>query len=237
MRLLVTRPEPDAQALAGELRTLGHDPVLQPLLEFHRVAFDVDRLRDAQAIVITSGNSLRALQETPGFERIAGAPFYCVGDETARRAQAIGLRTLLATAENAEQLAARIVSSARKDSPLVHLTGEHQAFDLAGALAREGLLFETIPVYSMEASREFAPQVERMLKAHEIDGVILMSPRTAAIYVSLCHRHAIADCAKTPLYLCLSDNVAAKLASLKPQRVRISDKPNRKALLELLQTG
>ncbi len=73
-----------------------------------------------------------------------------------------------------------------------------------------------------------------MLKAGEIDGVILMSPRTAEIYVSLCHRHGNLNCAKTLSYFCLSENVAAKLASLEPDRVLISRKPNKEALLDLL---
>lgn len=111
------------------------------------------------------------------------------------------------------------------------------AFDIVGALGREGFPVQSVTVYSMEACRHFSPEVERMLKAGELDGVILMSPRTAEIYVSLCHRHGARDCAKTLLYLCLSDNVAAKLASLNPHHVRVSGKPNRKALLELLQAG
>jgi len=235
MRLLVTRPEPDASAFAEELRGLGHEPVLQPLLEFHTLEFDVGPLRSAQALIITSGNTLRALEDNPGLKDIAGVPVYCVGEETARRARACGFQSFLATADTAEQLAAKIITSARKDPPIVHITGEHQAFDLAGALAREGVPIQTVPVYSMDACREFSSPVEAMLKARAIDGVILMSPRTAGIYVSLCHRHGLIDCAKTPIYFCLSESVAAKLASLKPNRIRVSWKPNRKALLELLR--
>ena len=232
MRLLVTRPEPDASLFAQELRVAGQDPVIEPLLEFHTLPFDEAALRNADAIVITSGNTLRALEGAAG--RIAGIPVYCVGEETARRARAMGFQDLLAIADTAEQLASTIVSTARKGQPLVHLTGEHQAYDLAGALAREGLSIQALPVYSMEARREFSPSVAAMLKAGKIGGVILMSPRTAGIYVSLCHRHAIGDCAKRPTYLCISENVAAKLASLEPDSVRVPVKPNRKALLDLL---
>ena len=64
MRLLVTRPEPDASTFAEELRGLGHEPVLQPLIEFRALDFNPAKLRTAQAIIITSGNCLRALEET-----------------------------------------------------------------------------------------------------------------------------------------------------------------------------
>ncbi len=234
MRLLVTRPEADALAFADELRALGHEPVLQPLIEFRSLEFDIGALHAAKAIVITSGNSLRALEETGDIKNVAAVPLYCVGEQTARRAREIGFQTVQAVAGTAEELAGKIIADAQRDGPLVHITGEHQAFDMHGALSRQGLPVQTVHVYSMEACRELSPSVDSMLKAGGIDGVILMSPRTADIYVSLCHRHGNLNSAKTLSYFCLSENVAAKLASLEPHHVRISGKPSRKALLDLL---
>ena len=98
MRLLVTRPEPGASILAEELRELGHEPILQPLLEFRALNFDPAKLRAAQALIITSGNCLRALEDMRLFAHLADVPLYCVGEETARRAQATGFKELLATA-------------------------------------------------------------------------------------------------------------------------------------------
>ncbi len=234
MRLLVTRPEPDASAFADELRALGHEPILEPLLEFRCLDFDARLLDAAQALIVTSGNGLRALQARDDFKDILDKPLYCVGEQTAKRALSAGFKTVLEIAETGEVLAGKIVASGQKDAPIVHVMGEHMAFDIAGALAREGFLVETVTVYSMEARSKFSPPVEAMLTAGEIDGVILMSPRTAVIYVSLCHRHSNTNCAKTPAYFCLSGNVAAKLASLKPDRLHIAGKPNKKALLDLL---
>src|SRR6516165_7361633 len=98
MRLLVTRPEPDASRLAQELRDLGHEPVLQPLLEFRSLGFDPAPLKTAAALVLTSGNALRALQEGLKIKDIADIPLFCAGEETARRAAAAGFRCLAATA-------------------------------------------------------------------------------------------------------------------------------------------
>jgi uroporphyrinogen-III synthase len=74
MRLLVTRPEPDAGALAEELRTLGHEPVLQPLLEFHVLDFDLGSLKTADALIFTSRNGLRALSEKLDLGSVAHRP-------------------------------------------------------------------------------------------------------------------------------------------------------------------
>ena len=234
MRLLVTRPEPDASAFAEELRTLGHDAILQPLLEFRILGFDRSLLKAAHAVIMTSGNAVRAIEASVARSDLADIPFYCVGEETAKRAHAAGFRALIATADTAERLAPRILSTARDGQIIVHLAGEHQAFDLAGALAAEGLPLQTLPVYSMEACRDLSLSVVTAMKAGEIDGAILMSPRTAGIYVSLCHSHGLHDSAKRLRYFCISENVAAKLALLMPDDVRVPDKPSRKALLELL---
>ncbi len=236
MRLLVTRPEPDASTFAEELRGLGHEPILQPLIEFRVLEFDVEPLRAAEALIITSGNSLRALEERGIVKDIVGKPLYCVGEQTAKRALAAGFETVLEIAETGEELARKIVAAGRRDALLVHIMGEHMAFDIVGALARDGFSIQSATVYSMDPCARLRPSAEALLRAGEVDGVILMSPRTAEIYVSLCHRDGIVDYAKTPLYLCISENVAAKLASLKPNHVRVSAKPNRKALLELLQS-
>ncbi len=234
MRLLVTRPEPEASAFAAELRAIGHEPVLQPLIEFRVLEFDAEPLRAAEVIIITSVSSLRALQERGVIKDILDKPLYCVGEQTAKRALAAGFETVLEIAQTGEDLARKIIASGRRGTPLVHLMGEHMAFDIVGALAREGFSVQSETVYSMDACARLLPSVDAMLRAGEIGGVILMSPRTAEIYVSLCHRHGIANSAKTPLYFCLSENVAAKLSSLKPNHVRVPAKPNRIALLELL---
>jgi uroporphyrinogen-III synthase len=234
MRLLVTRPEPDASAFAEELRALGHDPVLQPLLEFRVLDFDIGPLCRADALIITSGASLRALGERGCLEILADKPLYCVGEQTVKRALAAGFKTVLDIGQTGEELAGKIVAAGRKDASLCHVMGEHMAFDIAGALARAGFAVDTVTVYAMEACARFAPHVDAMLEAGQIDGGILMSPRTAEIFVSLCHTHRRLDCAKTLAYFCLSANVAAKLASLEPVHVLISKKPDKKALLELL---
>ncbi len=234
MRLLVTRPEPDAGALAEELRLLGHEPVIQPLLEFRVLDFDAAPLLAADALIFTSGNALRALREKLNPERISSCPVFCVGGETERRARQAGFKTIAATADTAEELTAKIVTPAGKSMRLVHVTGEHQAFDLAAALAREGLSIRTLRVYGMKARCAFDSQIAGEVKAGEIGGVILMSPRTAGIFVALCLQHGLLDYAKSLHYFCLASTVADRLKRLEPVHVHAALKPNRTALLALL---
>ena len=61
MRLLVTRPEPDAGREAEALAARGHEAVLAPLL---KIEFTRDVPLDfagVQALIVTSRNALRAM--------------------------------------------------------------------------------------------------------------------------------------------------------------------------------
>jgi uroporphyrinogen-III synthase len=234
VRLLVTRPEPDASALADELRRLGHEPVVQPLLEFGVLDFDLAPIQAADGLIFTSGNALRALSQMMEGAAISGCPVYCVGAETERRLREAGFKTIMATADTAEALAAKIVAATSKGAKLVHVTGEHQAFDLAGALKREGLSICTLSVYCMQARRAFDSCIADEIGGGEIGGVILMSPRTADVFVMLCERHGLSSSAKSLHYYCLASSVAKELKRLDPVYVHVAAKPSRAALLALL---
>ncbi len=233
MRLLVTRPEPDASALADELRHLGHEAVVQPLLEYRALDFDAAAIEAADALIFTSGNGLRALRKKLDPGRIP-SPVFCVGGETERRAREAGFKNIAATAATAEELTAKIVAAATKGSRLVHVTGEHQAFDLAAALAREGLSIGTLRVYGMKGRDAFDSRIADEVKAGKIGGVILMSPRTAAIFVALCLQRGLLDYTKSLHYFCLASTVADRLKPLEPVHVHVALSPNRAALLALL---
>ncbi len=234
MRLLVTRPEADAGALAEELRNLGHEPAVEPLLEFRALDFDPAPLKTAQALIFTSRNGLRALRQKLDPGSIASCPVFCVGSETERRVRQAGFQTVVASADSAEQLAGKIATLTAKGAKLVHVTGEHQAFDLAQALSRDGLSISTLRVYAMKERSAFDCQLIDAFKAGAIGGVMLMSPRTAEIFVSLCGRHALVDRVRSLDYYCLAGSVANRLRQLEPVHVHVASKPDLAALLALL---
>jgi uroporphyrinogen-III synthase len=236
MRLLVTRPEPDAGALAEEIEKLGHEAVIQPLMEFHVLDFDPAPLKSAGGLIFTSRNGLRALLERFDPAAIAGCPVFCVGSETERALRRAGFQTIAAVAGTAERLAGEIALRAAKGAGLVHVTGEHHAFDLVQALALDGFPVSTLRIYEMKARSAFESTLVEAFEAGSIAGVILMSPRTAEIFVSLCQHHGFSGRARALDYFCLAKSVSNKLKPLGPVHVHIADKPERAALLKLLPT-
>ena len=61
MRLVITRPEPDASRTAQALARLGHEPILSPMLDV--VLDPAVALPEGpfQAVLATSSNAIRAL--------------------------------------------------------------------------------------------------------------------------------------------------------------------------------
>jgi uroporphyrinogen-III synthase len=62
--------------------------------------------------------------------------------------------------------------------------------------------------------------------------VILMSPRTAAIFALLVGKAGLEEPARRLAYICLSANVAVALGDLAPTRVNIAVRPNSSAILD-----
>ena len=60
MRILITRPRDDAEPFARAVMALGHDAVIEPLLDIVYPAGALLDLKGVQAILLTSANGARA---------------------------------------------------------------------------------------------------------------------------------------------------------------------------------
>src|SRR3954453_3954403 len=88
MRLLVTRPEPDATRTAETLRARGHDVLVAPLLATLTIAADFAGPYDG--VLMTSANAARALAAHPRRGELTQSPCFTVGDRSAEAARAAG---------------------------------------------------------------------------------------------------------------------------------------------------
>jgi uroporphyrinogen-III synthase len=234
MRLLVTRPLPDARRQADALAALGHTALLAPLLAVEFVPEVKLPLAGAQALIVTSRNALRALSTHPQHDRAISLPLVTVGEATAREAERLGFSAVTAGGGTAPSLVGLI--RARFDpasGPLVHLAGETLAFDLKGALEAEGFAVRRPVLYRAVAAGTLPDPAIAALAAGSLDGVILMSPRTAAIFMALLHKHEALTEARRLRCYCLSPSVAEAVAPLKAL-VRVPGAPREEDILALI---
>jgi uroporphyrinogen-III synthase len=235
MRILVTRPRPDAEVTAEKLRGMGHEAVVAPLLEIDLYPSAVPPLDGAQALIVTSRNALRALDARGLSHAEKERPVFAVGGATARMARESGFSGIRTGEGTAELLLPLIVSNCKPDAgPLIHLAGEKTAWDLKGAIEAAGFTVEQPVVYRAVPANTLPEPALDALGADKVDGVMLMSPETAKIYVALLAAHGIGPIALQVRHFCLSQAVAAELSSLPEAGVEVAGAPTQDALLALV---
>jgi uroporphyrinogen-III synthase len=235
MRLLVTRPEPDALKLRAALEERGHQATVEPLLS---VSFDAAEdldLDDVQALIATSRYALRALKRHPLRVAARKLPLFAVGRATAAEGRALGFETVVTGAGGIEELVAHVVSvTDPAHGLLLHLAGDTLAGDLKGDLELHGFRVLQRVVYRMRPAHALGEDTIEEFVTGEIDGVILMSPRTAALYATLMRKHGLTRVARRVIHFCLSSAIARRLEPLGDTPRQIAEVPRLEEVLALI---
>lgn len=251
MRLVITRPAEDAAHLAAELQRLGHEPEIYPLLEIKFQPLPFPPLEGA-ALIVTSRNALRGLVHsiTPD-EALYSRPLYAVGEATAHFASQHGFQDVRTGAGTAKDLVPLITGSTKPNAGvLLYLTGEHLAYDLEMALAAEGFSVRRVITYeAQEASEASLSDFISKLQSGVIDGVILMSPRTATIFAKVFDRVKLSQDPGNITCYCLSESIAKPLRHFaklpvegralgqKEITIKVAQRPTEADLLALIGVG
>ncbi len=235
MRLLITRPEQDAMPLKAQLIGMGHEVLVEPLLQIELHALEGLDPDEIQALIATSRNALRAVASSPQLDELQRVPLFTVGPGTGSTAQALGFQSVLEGPRDSEALVTLIALRAEVNAgPLVYLAGDVIAADVAGELRRLGFHVMEPVVYSARTADSFSPQLCERFQSKEIDGVLLMSPRTARTYVKLLRKHSLTAAVKNTVHFCLSPAVALGLADAPELHVKTASAPNLNEMLALI---
>lgn len=232
MRVLVTRPEPEASRFAEALRKNGHEPLLAPLLSHANLTppSDLDtRLEQAQAVLLTSVNGARTLSEAT---RRRDLRLLVVGDATAEAAERLGFHDTLSASGDVTALAVLVRKQLRADGGrLLHAGGAVTAGDLVGQLAAAGYAIEHVALYETRLADTLPFDIERALGAGTVDIVTLFSPRTAEAFVKLAARPEIARGLAKTTAVVMSPAGAERVASLPWRAVSVAERPTQDEML------
>jgi uroporphyrinogen-III synthase len=233
MRLLLTRPEPDALRTAAALRALGHEVVIASLLRIEAVADAPIGTGPWAAILVTSANAAPAVAAHASAAHLRGLPVFAVGARTAQAMSAVGFADVTSAGGDVDALAAVIAARLRPDAPLLYLGGADRAGDLAGTLRGRGFAVETVIVYRAVAAASLPDDAADALRGG-IDGVLHFSRRSAEAYLDASRAAGLSGSAFKPVHFCLSAQVAEPLARSGVPTVRVAARPLEAALIELI---
>jgi uroporphyrinogen-III synthase len=233
MRLLVTRPEPDAQRTAAALRARGHSVVIAPLLHIEPLAAAAIGAGPWAAVLVTSANVAHAIASHAKRAELVHLPVFAVGERSAHAMRVLGCANVISAGGNAGDLARMVAAQVNPPARLLYLAGEQRSGDLGGELRAKGFAVETVAIYRAVTADALPPNAAAALTAG-IDGVLHFSRRSAEAYVEAARAAGLLESALRPAHFCLSAQVAAPLQGAGGRLVRVAPRPAETALLDLI---
>jgi uroporphyrinogen-III synthase len=236
VRLLLTRPEPDAQRTAAALRAQGHNVIIAPLLRIAPMADAQIGAGPWAAILITSTNAASAVVAHARAAELRALEVFAVGRRSADTMAAAGFADVISADGNVSDLARLVAARMQPAAPLLYLAGEDRSGDLAGDLRTRGFAVETAIIYRAVAASNLPPEAADAL-AGGIDGVLHFSRRSAEVFVEAARAAGVLESALQAVHFCLSAPIAEPLARAGAAHIRVAERPNEAVLLALIDAA
>ena len=234
VRLLLTRPEPEAERTAAHLRAHGHEVVVAPLLRIELLADAEIGAGPWAAILVTSANAAAAAAAHPRFAALRSLPVFAVGARSAAAMREAGFADVTSADGDVRDLVRLATERVEAGAALLYLAGAELSGDLAGSLAAHGFAVRTSVVYRAIKVGALPDNAAAVL-ASGIDGVLHFSRRGAEAYVGAVRAAGLSAAALAqPAHFCLSAQVAEPLTDAGVADIRIAPQPTEASLIALI---
>lgn len=231
MAVLVTRPQPDADATASALRDRGYDALVAPVLRFESLPVHLDDGAAYAALIVTSANALR---DPAALAAVKNLPVFAVGERTAEVARAAGFGPVEAAEGDAIALRDLVAKRLKPREPLLYLAGADLSHDLAGDLGARGFTVMTQTAYRMTAVPALTLEAADAVANGGVQAVLHYSRRSARAFVEAARASGVEVTALALPQICLSDAVAVVMRDGGAARIAVAARPDQNALFEVL---
>jgi uroporphyrinogen-III synthase len=231
MRILVFRPQADAERSARAIAARGNEPVLAPLFEVVP-SNEPAPAGPFSALVLTSGNAVPALADAPADWR--DVPVFTVGARTAARVREAGYGDARSADGDRHDLIALIGANLPARAKLLLIVGRDRHEDVPQKLTDAGYEVMLWTAYAAEALPELPERAVEALKGEAADAALHYSARGAATFIALARRAGLAEEALGLTHVALSADVAAPLIAAGASTVLVAEYPEEAAMLAAL---
>lgn len=222
MKVLVTRPEPDASRTAERLIAAGHEVVIAPLQEIRPLSIAKPE-GEFDAVAATSANALRHASERIVAD-LAPLPCFVVGPETARAARDAGFADVRTGPGAARGLVDIVRNTVMAGGRIAYLCGRQRKPDLEYRLGAAGFSVVAVEIYETAVVEKPADLI-----ADGIDAALVYSAGAARRLSGAFDAFP----AKTR-FVCISGDAAAALPAHWRQRATVAVRPDEEGLFEAL---
>lgn len=229
MRLLMTRPEPDATLSATKLRALGHQVTVDPVLRitFSSKPFNWDGTSD---LIATSKNGIRALSTVANPTLKREATLFTVGDASADLAREYGFGKVRSANGTIDELVPLLIEHARKH--VTYIAGRDRKGELENKLQARGFTVDLQERYKADMSPALHEKTVDLLKNGAFDAVLLYSKRTAEVFIKLIAKHNISHSTNKLTVFCLANVIRRVFDSENGPQLIVAEEPTEQALFE-----
>jgi uroporphyrinogen-III synthase len=235
VRLLVTRPQVDAERTAAALRALGHSVVVAPLLQIETLADAAIGKGPWEGILVTSASAARAIARHKTLPDLLRLPVIAAGDRSSDAMRIVGFADVVSAAGGAKELVRAVTQRFSAGASLLYLAGADRSGDVVSDLKARSIAVSIAVVYRAVAVAALPPAAEDAL-ARGVDGVLHFSRRSAGTYVDILAARHRESALEKPAHFCLSSQVAEPLVRAGVRQIRIAQVPTEAALTALTRT-
>ncbi len=141
----------------------------------------------------------------------------------------------MSSADGNVQTLARHLARRSQGAPsrYLHICGQQTKGDLHGALGAAGRNVETVAVYQVEPAARLTDEAVQELRAGTLDGVILLSPKTARVFAQLASHANIDAMVEDIVFAVISEATATELGGF-GGNIKVASHPDLEHVLALL---
>ena len=231
MRVLVTRPEGQANRTAARLRAAGHQAVLAPVLAI--AATGTAWPAPLDALVLTSAQAALAMPEQAASDW-RDVPAFAVGERTAEALRERGFKEVTTTGSDAAALAAFMTARLPQGAGVLYAAGHDRKPVLEQALAAAGLALTVVEVYAARPAPDWGPAIRARLQAGTLDAVLHYSARSATLALAQADAAGARQAFLALRHHCVSEDAAAPLSATGATIAAIASHPDEDSLLATL---
>ncbi|MSO96894.1 MAG: hypothetical protein EXR11_01565 [Rhodospirillaceae bacterium] len=230
IRLLITRPAGDAQALAAaELRAHGHEVLACPLIAIEPTDEPKPNLTATQGFIVSDADGARALAEAVGVRTF---PVFCDSAGTAAELARLGFTDARSADGDAAKLARFVERSLNpKLGGLVYVCSTSAPINLSAMLGNMGFAVRMAALYAVKRIDAMPDNVRSALESKALDGGIFFSADEARAFAHVVQRANLDHTTSRLLAVVASPVVAAPLTVLKFARVVTAPKSDALTLI------